>query len=87
MITQLLAVLNSWNTTKNERQKLQYALLAMTLAMVLFAGLISLVNPIFGHSVLRLALFTLAAYLANGFVWNLLQSLVISRLTSKPRRK
>jgi cell division protein FtsW (lipid II flippase) len=87
MITQLLAVLNSWNTSKNERQKLQYALLATAIVLVLFAGLISLVNPIIGRSVVRLAFFTLAAFLANGFVWNLLQSLVISKLTSKPRRK
>jgi hypothetical protein len=87
MIEHLLTVLNSWNASKNERQKLQYALLAMTLVIVLLAGLSSLVSPSIGHDVVRFALFAVAAFVANGFVWNLLQSLILSRLTSKPRRK
>ena len=87
MIEHLLTVLNSWNASKNERQKLQYALLAMTLVIVLLAGLISLLSPSIGHAVVRFALFAAAAFVANGFVWNLLQSLILSRLTSKPRRK
>ncbi|CAN5405084.1 hypothetical protein BH10PAT3_BH10PAT3_8660 [soil metagenome] len=87
MIENMLTVLNSWNVNKNERQKLQYALLVLTVVIVLVAGLISLINADIGHNVVRLSLFTLAVFAANGFVWNILQSLVISRLTSKPRRK
>jgi cell division protein FtsW (lipid II flippase) len=87
MIENFLTVLNNWNSGKNERQKLQHALLALTVVIVLIAGMISLVSADIGHNVVRLALFTLAAFVANGFIWNLLQSLVLSKLSNKPRRK
>jgi drug/metabolite transporter (DMT)-like permease len=61
--------------------------LALTVVTVLVAGVISLVNADLGHNVARIALLGVAVYLTNAVVWSLLQSAVVAKLPTKPKRK
>jgi hypothetical protein len=79
--------LNNWNYAKSERQKLQHCYLLLTISIVLLAGIISLFSVKVGHTIVLVALFTIAVYLANAIIWNLLQSALVSRLSTRPKRK
>ncbi len=79
--------LNSWNVQKNERQKLQHAYLAVTVLVVLLAGVISLFNGDLGHNIVLVALVAIVAYFVNAILWNLLQASLLDKLSTKPKRK
>jgi hypothetical protein len=79
--------LNRWNTVKSERQKLQYSYIALTLLIILVAGIVSLFEARVGHDIVRLALIALGTFAVNAVMWNLLQSSLLSRLPSKPKRR
>ncbi len=79
--------LNSWNAQKSERQKLQHAYLALTVIVVMLAGIISLFNGELGHNIVLIALIAIAAFFVNSIVWNLLQSSLLDRLSTKTKRK
>jgi cell division protein FtsW (lipid II flippase) len=84
---QLKTVLNDWNKTKTERQKLQHTYVALIVIAIVVAGLVSLVNPDRGQQLTMVALVALLAFFLNAVVWNLLQSGLLSRLNSRTRRK
>jgi hypothetical protein len=79
--------LNNWNTNKNERQKLQHAYIILTILIILIAGIISLFNAKHGHSFVKAALFTTAAFTSNAIIWSLVQTSLITKLNTRPRRK
>ncbi len=79
--------LNSWNVQKSERQKLQHAYLALTVLVVLLAGIISLFDGELGHNIVLVALIAIGAYFVNSIVWNLLQASLLDKLSTKPKRK
>ena len=87
MIDNIKSLLINWNSTKNERQKLQHSYIAITVIVIFVAGVISLFNAKNGHRIVFIALFSFGAYLANAVVWNLIQSSISSKIPSKPRRK
>ena len=87
MFETMLLTLNRWNTAKTERQKLQHTLLALTVIIVVVAGLLSLVNVNLGHDVVLVSVFTLASFVANALVYNLLQAALLAKLSSKPKRR
>ncbi len=87
MLNLFSQMLRDWHATKNERQKLQYGLLFLSFAIILIAGIVSLFDASLSHSIVLIALFTLAGFVANGLVWNLLDAFVLSKLSTKPRRK
>jgi hypothetical protein len=87
MFEAVVASLNTWNATRSERQKLQHAILALTAIVVLIAGIVSLFRANLGHDIVRIALFTLALFFANAIVWNLLQSSLLSKLSTRSRRR
>lgn len=76
-----------WNQKKNERQKLQHAYLFIALSGTLVAGLASLINPGLGHEIVKIAFYAVLVFLVNAIGWNLLQSGIINKLPSKPRKK
>jgi cell division protein FtsW (lipid II flippase) len=84
---QLKTVLNDWNKSKTERQKLQHTYVALIVIAIVVAGLVSLVNPDRGQQLTMVALVALLAFFLNAVVWNLLQSGLLSRLNSRTRRK
>jgi len=87
MLEVLIATLNKWQASKNERQKLQHAYLVLAAVTILVAGLIALFNARLGHNVAKLALVVAGTFLVNAFAWNLLQSALLEKLSSKPKRR
>jgi cell division protein FtsW (lipid II flippase) len=87
MFESIKSYLNNWNVSKSERQKLQHTYLLIAVIVVLVSGIISLLNAKLGHRIVLVAVFAVLAFLANALVWNLLQSSVIAKLVSKPKRK
>lgn len=77
----------AWNSSSSQRQKLQHTYLASALLVVVVAGVVSLVEPEAGQDMVRLAVFALMVFLANAVVWNLLQSVVLSRLVNSRKDK
>jgi hypothetical protein len=80
-------ILVNWNSSTSERQKLQHSYLVITVVVILLAGIVSLLNFKLGHRMVFVALVAIGAYLTNAIIWNLMQSAVVSKLPSKPRRK
>jgi hypothetical protein len=87
MFNEFQKTLNAWNTNKNERQKLQHAYLMLAVLIIIAAGIIGLFNEKDGHDAAKLAIVSVAAYAVNAIVWSLLESSVINKLASKPRRR
>jgi cell division protein FtsW (lipid II flippase) len=87
MLESIKSALNSWKASKTERQKLQHAYLVIAIIVVLVAGLVSLLNPDRGQQMTWIALIAITAFLVNAITWNLLQSALLSKLNSRPRRK
>lgn len=87
MFDSIIVYLNTWNARKTERQKLQGAYLVATIIIVLLSGVLSLINNRLGHILLKVALLAVATFLVNAVSWGILQSSVIDKLASKPKRK
>jgi predicted MFS family arabinose efflux permease len=85
MLQELFASLTRWNLVKTERQKLQHIYLVLTVAIVVAAGIASFFDATLGHRVVLVALVTLGAFAVNAVVWNLLQSALLEKLTTKPK--
>lgn len=83
----LKSFLNNWNIGTTERQKLQHTYLLLTGLTILVAGIVSLINAETGRDVVRLAVVTLGAFLLNALAWSLLQSAMLSRLSTRQRRR
>ena len=87
MLQSIRESLESWNSTKNERQKLQHLYLILTVVVIFGAGVITLLNPDLGHTAAVFGIAALAIYIANGIVWNLAESVLLSKLGRKAKRK
>jgi len=87
MFEVLLDSLNKWNVSKTERQKLQHVYIVLALAIVVLAGFISLFNANLGHEFVLAAVASIAVFVINAIIWNLLQSSFIVKLSTKPKRK
>lgn len=86
MIESLKLALQEWNKNTNERQKLQHTYIVALIVLTLVAGLISLTNADLGHSVVKVAMFSGAVYLANAVMWSFLSGSVLVRLTKPAPR-
>lgn len=78
--------IQEWNKNTNDRQKLQHAFLAAAVTLTLIAGLVSLTNADLGHSIVKIAIFAGAVYLANAIMWSFLSGSVLVRLPKNNRR-
>ena len=87
MYENIKALLNNWNATTTERQKLQHTYLVISIAMVFVAGIISLLNTEIGHEIVLIALFAVMVFLANAVIWNLLNSALLTKLSSRSKKK
>jgi hypothetical protein len=83
MVRDLMDIVIRWNNNTSERQKLQHTYLVVTVAVILIAGVVSLVRADLGHDIMIIALIALGAFLANALVWNLLSSVVLAKLTAR----
>lgn len=87
MLQSIRTSLESWNSSKNERQKLQHLYLTLNVVIIFCAGIITLFNPDLGHTTAVFGIAALAVYIANGIVWNLAESVLLSKLGRKSKRK
>ena len=87
MLQIIISSLNTWHASKNERQKLQQAYLGVAALVVLTAGITSLFDASLGHNMSRVALICVVIFLTNAVAWNLLQSSLLDKLSSKPKHK
>jgi len=82
--------LKKWNTKYSDRAKLQHAYIAVSVGLLLVAGVIGLVDRGVGQNILMVAIISAGAFVTNAVVWALLQSAVLSRLSlrkSSARKK
>jgi len=85
MIEAMKDMLNHWNTTYNERAKLQHVYIILILIGVVLAGLVGLLNYDTSRTILRACFAGLGILVANAVIWALLSSMVLSRFPA-PRR-
>ena len=83
MFETLKESLISWQSKNGERVKMQHAYLAVAGALLVVAGIVGLLNRDLGQRILMLAIFSAGMFLVNAIVWSLLQSAVLSRITSR----
>ncbi len=76
-------MLADWNARTSERTKLQHTYLAVSLAGILIAGLVGLLNDAASGTLLRICFAGLGIFLVNAIVWALLYSLVLTKLSAR----
>lgn len=79
----LQSILTEWNKNTNERAKLQQAYVAIVITGVVVAGIITLLNPNLGHTIIVFTGFLFVAMVANAVVWALLKTFVVDRLKQR----
>lgn len=87
MLQDIQKSLNRWNGSTTERQKLQHTYLAIIVIGILVAGVVSLVNVDQGRRLTYIALTALATFIMNAIVWNLINSAILSKLTTRTTKK
>ena len=84
----LLDILTKWNKEKEGRIKLQNAYFVSVFALAVISGLVTLISPSTGQTIIIIAAVFSAVYLINAISWIILEGAVINRLDSiKPKTK
>lgn len=83
----IIEFLRKWNTTKTERQKLQDTYLLLGVVIIVISGLITFLNVKLGYTLVMIGLTLLGAYVMNGIAWHLLSSIILSKISSRPKKK
>lgn len=79
-------MLADWNTRYSERVKLQHAYIIASLAGIVVAGLVGLLNYDASQTILRFCFMGLGIFLVNAIAWALLFGLVIDKLPKRNGR-
>ena len=85
MITTIHEILINWNKKNNERVKLQHAYFALIIALVIIAGLVSLLNVETGRQLLIIGSVIGVVFVVNAVAWALLESFILRKVATKPR--
>lgn len=80
------AFLANWNTTYNDRTKLQHGYAVLAILALIIAGLVGLINYSLGQSMLFIAIITVLVFIGNGVVWALINTFVIPTTPPRPRQ-
>lgn len=80
-------MLADWNARYSERVKLQHAYIIASLAGIVAAGLVGLLNYDASQTILRFCFIGLGIFLVNAIAWALLFGLVIDKLPKRNGRK
>ena len=83
MIESLKTSLALWQAKTSDRTKLQHTYIIAAVGLLVAAGIIGLLNRALGQNILFIAILCAAMFLANAVVWSLLQSAVLSRISSR----
>ena len=76
-----------WNNVTSDRQKLQHVYLSVTALLIMLAGVMTIFDAAYGHRIAFVAVIALGAFIMNGIVWHLLNSLLMSKLPTRGKRK
>jgi hypothetical protein len=76
-------MLSDWNAAYSERAKLQHAYLVVSVAGIVVAGLVGLLNYDASRAILRICFAGLGIFLVNAIAWALLFGLVLNKFPSK----
>lgn len=87
MVQTFKEMLGEWNTRYSERAKLQHAYIVTSLAGIVVAGLVGLLNYDTSQTILRYCFIGLGIFLVNAIAWALLFGLVIDKLPKRNGRK
>lgn len=90
MIESLKTSLALWQAKTSDRAKLQHTYIIVAVGLLIAAGIIGLLNRTLGQNILGISILCAAIFLVNAVVWSLLQSAVLSRISSRrpsPARK
>lgn len=85
MIQTLKDLLIQWNDKYSERAKLQHAYVVLSLAGIVVAGLVGLLDYNASRAILRVCFAGLIIFGVNAIGWALLFSLVVNKLPSNKR--
>lgn len=83
MIESLKISLATWQTKTNDRAKLQHTYIIVAAGLLIVAGIVGLLNRTLGQNILGVAVLCAGMFLANAVVWSLLQSAVLSRISTR----
>lgn len=72
-----------WNSTYNERAKLQHAYIIVSLLGIIIAGLVGLLNYDASRTILRLCFAGLGIVVANAVAWALVSGMILNRFPAK----
>lgn len=73
------SLIAAWNKQTSSFSKLQHAYAALTIIMLIIAGIIGLINYRLGQGLLFLSLFSLTVFVANGVIWALVRTFIIAQ--------
>lgn len=85
MILAIKDMLVQWNISHSERAKMQHAYLALSLAGIVVAGLVGLLDYDTSRAILRICFVGLGIFGVNAIAWALLFSLVVNKLPTAKR--
>jgi hypothetical protein len=83
MIQTIKDLLTDWNLKHGERVKMQHALVVLSLAGFVVAGLVGLLNYDASRAILRFSFYGLAIAGINAVLWALLYSFVVNKLPAR----
>lgn len=83
MIESFKASLQQWQSKTSDRAKLQQTYITVAILLVVSAGIVGLLNRSLGQSILFVAILSAAMFLINAVVWSLLQSAVLTRISTR----
>lgn len=87
MFNALQNAIIEWNRNTNERHKLQHAYIVIAIAVLLIAGLVSLIDSQSGQDLLDVSLFAAAIFIVNTLIWSLMDSMVVTKLSNRRKRQ
>lgn len=76
----LFDLLRQWNARQSSFVKLQHAYVLVAVVSLVAAGIVGLINYNLGQSILFVATVAALVFIANGVIWAILNTFVITRL-------
>lgn len=86
MFKHLENFLIDWKRETTDRQKLQSVYLAVAVAVLVIAGLISLIDADLGQKISFIAGFAFMGFIANAVVWSLFVTNLVDRIKDRRRQ-
>lgn len=76
----LFDLLRQWNARQSSFVKLQHTYVLVAVLSLVAAGIVGLINYSLGQSILFVATMAALVFIANGVIWAILNTFVITRL-------